>query len=467
MPNEIDRIDMVRDSTAGKIALYLAAIAKNTGGVEISGWKYVQSLVRAGLHKELINVGDIFIVEKETAMTARVGTTVEGGTPGITAASVAALTFLDKTGTAHSGDYEFSYDGAEWHFNGSAADLAEYGISVTGTPAQGDVVIVHETAAQMPYVVLGIDQDTPTDPQFTHSLTLGAVDIYTEMPFDAAEAFYCAENGLAAGNYYFTIDPSYEPSHNTYKNSGYAFTLTQAVPAKGVLTLTWASNSQASNIKIASYASASSASAIESDIPVSEGTTGTFLGQLTSAGDPAEDLNSIQRARYGNNCYRESSLRQYLNSDKAAGTYWTPQNKWDRPPSWAETADGFLRGVDPDFVSVLGKVNKITNLNNVTDGGGTETSSEKVFLLSSTETYCGESDGTAYDYFRNYSDLPSSGTGADTNRVKYLNGTARHWWLRSASSSSAYYTRLITPAGALNYFSARTAYGIVPVCVIV
>lgn len=450
-----------------KLAIYLAAIAKNTGGVDMNGWKYVQSLVRTGLHKELIKVGDIFVIEKETAMTVRVGTTEAEGTPGITAASVVALTFIGKIGTAHSGDYEFEYDGAEWHYGGSAVDLAEYGISVTGTPAHGDVVIVHETAAQMPYIVLGIDQDTPSDSQFTHSLTLGAVDVYAEMQFDAPEAFYYAKNGLAAGDYYFTIDPTYDASYNTYKDTGYQFTLTQDVPAGGVLTFPWGSNAQASGVKVSAYASRSATTATES-VSVSSGTTGTNLGQLTTAGDPENNLNSIQRVRYGSNNWKQSAMRQYLNSDKAAGNFWTPQTKFDRPPSWNASADGFLRGVDPDFVSVLGKVNKITGLNTVTDGGGTETTSEKVFLLSHTEAYCGGSEGTAYDYYKNYSDLSAAGSGADTNRIKYRNGTAKYWWLRSPSPSYAYVVRYIHPSGTLNYISlASSAFGVVPACVIV
>ena len=57
--------------------------------------------------------------------------------------------------------------------------------------------------------VIGIDHDTPADPQFTHSMTLQLHDCFpTVIQFDAPEAFYYAENGLAAGTYHFAIDSS-------------------------------------------------------------------------------------------------------------------------------------------------------------------------------------------------------------------------------------------------------------------
>ena len=465
-PSFLDRLDMVRDSTVNRIAIYLAAIAKNTGGVEMNGWKYIQSLVRTGLHKDLIKVGDIFIVEKETGMSAAIGTTETEGEPGITAASVVPLTFINKIGTAHSGDYEFIFDGAEWHLGNEAVVLSEYGITVTGTAKHGDVVIIHETAARIPKVVLGINQETPSDPQFTNSLTLGDVDVYAEMQFDAGEAWYYAENGLAAGTYYFTVDPTYDATYNTYKETGYQFTLANAVPAKGVLTMSWAYNTQASGMKISSYATRSDTTAIET-VSIEEGTNGTNLGQLTSAGDPTNNLNSISRVRFGSNNYNESAIRQFLNSDKAAGTYWKPQTKFDRPPSWNASSNGYLYGMDPDFVSVLGEVKKVTAKNTVADGGGTVTTDEKVFLLSMTEAYCGGSEGSPYDYFKNYSDSSSATTGADSNRIKYRNGTAKYWWLRSPYPSGASVPRGISTSGALNYNSAYYARGVVPACVIV
>jgi hypothetical protein len=470
MSDPIIDIDLVKDSTMQQIAKSCAAIAANTGGYNITSFKDVQAIVRAGLASHFFHIGDQIIAEKETAINATVGNTDPDTSAGITAATVNADAFIAAVGVVHGGDYEFVYNGAEWHYNDAPVQLAAYGITVTGTPAHGDAVIVHETAAKLTFDVIGIDHDAPSDTQFEHSLTLQLHDCIAELQYDAAEAFYYAENGLVAGNYYFTIDPTYDATYNTYKDTGYQFTLTQDVPAKGVLTFSWGYNAQASAAKVSSWASASATTAIES-VPVSSGTTGTNLGQLTTAGDAANNINSIQRVRYGSNNYVESAMRQYINSSKAAGSVWTPQTKFDRPPSWAATTAGFLFGVDPEFVAVLGKVKKVTALNNVSDGGGSVETDEKVFLISRTEAYTGNEiaggEGKAYAYYSNYSDLAAAGTGADTNRIKYRAGAAEYWWLRSPFVGNAYVVRSVIPSGALNSNVATYSFGVAPACVII
>ena len=44
-------------------------------------------------------------------------------------------------------------------------------------------------------------------------------------------------------------------------------------------------------------------------------------------------MNHAHRLRYGSNRYKESAIRQWLNSDKAGGTWWQPQSEFDRPPT--------------------------------------------------------------------------------------------------------------------------------------
>lgn len=59
---------------------------------------------------------------------------------GITAASVTAATFA--TQVPGSGEYVFTYDGTNWQYNSQNVTLNTYGISVTGTPANGDTITV-------------------------------------------------------------------------------------------------------------------------------------------------------------------------------------------------------------------------------------------------------------------------------------------------------------------------------------
>ena len=200
-----------------------------------------------------------------------------------------------------------------------------------------------------------------------------------------------------------------------------------------------------------------------------EGNTGTDLGMILRSKTDA--INSIDRALLGSNNWLESAMRQYLNSDKAAGSVWTPQSVFDRPPTWAATTAGFLHGIDPDFVAVLGNVKKKTGLNTISDGGGTATHDEKVFLLSRSEVFMGDEyaggEDTPYAYYKNYSDNQSASTGADKNRIKYRAGAAKYWWLRSPNAGTAYYVRLVNPSGAWNHSIATRAGGVAPACCIV
>lgn len=463
----VETIDLVRDTTMQQIAKSVAAIAANTGGYNISSFKDVQAIVRAGLAPHFFHIGDQIIAEKESAITATVGNT-EGETPGISAAAVTAETFIAAIGVVHSADYEFIYDGAEWHFNGEAIQLSTYGIAVTGTPIHGDAVIVHETAAKLVWDVIGIDEETPTDTQFTHSLTLGLHDCFTELQYGNREALFAFPNGLAAGEYHFTI--SAQPWFAGDVGKTVSFTLASAIPAGGQLVVNNGYNATMIGSTISSYASGSAATAIETT-SIAESSSGTDLGSVANALSEDGNTNSIQRALLGSNNWAESAMRQYLNSAAAAGSVWTSQTKFDRPPAWVANTPGFLNNVDPEFVSVLGRVNKITTLNTVTDGGSKETKPEKVFLLSRSEVYAGDEvtggEGAPYSYYKNYSDLNAPGTGADGNRIKYRNGAAKYWWLRSPYVGNANIVRGISPTGTLYSNTATASYGVAPACVIV
>lgn len=336
--------------------------------------------------------------------------------------------------------------------------------------------IPHETqfaaersGAGLVFDVLGIDHDTPSNTRYTHSMTLQLHDQFpTPLQFDAPEAFYYCEDGLAAGTYYFTIDSNYDPTNNDLAH--YQFTLAQGVPAGGQLTFPWTSG-KASAVKVISFASATSTTVIER-VGVSEGTDGQNLGNLTAAGDFAHDLNAIHRVRYGSNRYKDSAIRQWLNSSAAAGSVWTPQTKWDRPPAWAANVAGFMYGMDADFLSAIGKTHIITARNTVCDGGGFDEMDDYFFLLSRREVYMGDEvsgviEGEPYPYYSDYSDLSEPGTGADSNRIRYRGGAPQYWWNRTPYSGAGGIVRYVSTTGSLYNYSANSSYGVAPACNII
>lgn len=317
--------------------------------------------------------------------------------------------------------------------------------------------------------ILGYDHDEVYNDKGTlaqHTVTIQTHDCVDSLQFDSREALFAFPDGLAAGSYTFTIKAHAWVSSDVDKNI--TFTLTRPIPEGGQLVVSQAYNASFTTGNISAYASSSTANPIET-VAMGEGNTGASLGNVTNSA--AGNTNAIQRALLGSNRWSTSAIRQYLNSDKAAGTFWEPQTVFDRPPSWAANTAGFLFGVDPDFVAVLGKVKKVTALNNVSDGGGSVETDEKVFLISRTEAYMGNEiaggDGKAYAYYSNYSDLAAAGTGADTNRIKYLAGAAKYWWLRSPTVGYAYSVRIVHPSGALNLSGAASSYGVAPACCII
>ena len=303
--------------------------------------------------------------------------------------------------------------------------------------------------------VIGKNQNTPTSSLYTNTLTLRThFQLPDVMQFDAPEAFYYCSSSLSADTYYVTRS-----------SSNYSFTLTQSVPAGGQLVFVNSSTSQ-----VSSYSSAYSRTAIET-VTTSSETGGTNLGTLQN-NVKSGNLNTYYRAMYGNGNWKESAIRQWLNSNKPAGEWWEPQNNWDRPPAYADTINGFLYDLDPDFLEVVGLTTKITARNTVSDDGGTDTTEDLFFLLSQTEVYGGQAvtgidEGQAYTFYSENSSLSAPGAGDDTNRITYRNGSASWYWLRTPDPTSSNYVRNVVSGGRVYDYGASLSIGVVPACNII
>ncbi len=326
----------------------------------------------------------------------------------------------------------------------------------------GDQLVCNKGDKPLVWDIIGFDHDTPVDTRFKHSLTIQLHDVLPDtMQYDATEALFYCESELAAGTYHFTLLAGYDTAYGGGKS--YQFTLTKAVPTGGVIMFPWSYKKQASTVLVSTYESRTATTAIES-VAVTEGTGGTAL-------DTLGECNHTHRIRYGSNNWKQSAMRQFLNSKGAAGTYWTPQTNFDRPPTWNASTAGFLSDLDGEFLEVVGEVTKRTVLNTVCDGGGYEDLTERFFLISRIEAYAGNEnsieEGTPYEYYSLGSDLSAAGTGDDSNRIKYRSGSATYWWLRSPNSGSGGSVGLFYPSGDLRSGYALTSYGVAPACCIV
>jgi len=198
------------------------------------------------------------------------------------------------------------------------------------------------------------------------------------------------------------------------------------------------------------------------------------------------DNANADRVNYGNNRYRSSNLRQWLNSGGAAGAWWAANNPGDgvlntnnadatpadagmSQPTGYDDIQGFMANFTAaELAEILDTVDLTIALNTVTDTDADhEHVTDKIFLLSETETGLGNEngivEGTAFAIF-----------AADADRIAYLtaqgrlntlsgskpanDATAWYWWLRTPYAALSRYARYVNSGGTLSVNSAFNGY---------
>ena len=432
---------------------------------DITNWRQVTRIIRTGAAPSFFAVGDQFIVNKATSVTA----SVSGN---ISSATVNLSTFINKMNEAKATSYVFSFIDGQWFYDGNAVILGDYGITAAGLPTNHDTIIVTETVEAITFDVLDFDYDTPITEGINHTMSLVAHNIYSynEIPFDPREAFYYCPNGLSAGTYYFNMGGQPWFAGDAGKNM--QFTLTKNIPAGGQLVMNQTYNATLIGSTISSFSSSIEQAELER-VTVSEGSTGTNLG--TIANEVNGSFNAYDRAVLGSNNWEQSSIRRYLNSDAEgapsntiASWYGAPTTNWDRPV--VSTKPGFLYGLDPSFVQSIQTVKKRTALNTISDNGGYKDSNEKVFYLSMKECNLNANNSvneTSFGTDKTFGTIKTTPyalytAAVNADRVKYQNEKAYIWWLRSPNTGYTHEVRGISASGSSTRSRAFNEFGVVP-----
>ncbi len=176
--------------------------------------------------------------------------------------------------------------------------------------------------------------------------------------------------------------------------------------------------------------------------------------------DATEPSNgNSDRRNYGNNRYIYSNLRQWLNSPAAAGQWYTAQHSADQTPDSSHV----WNGVNP-YSGLAGFLNAFTAneraalLNTTitvgkssTDGGGTETCTDKIFPLSCTEVglsgdhVCGSKLAIFSDNSSRIATVTASCVANSNYSGNPGSGAAWYYWLRDAYAGSASFARRVSP----------------------
>ena len=187
--------------------------------------------------------------------------------------------------------------------------------------------------------------------------------------------------------------------------------------------------------------------------------------------------NQIRQQGYNN--YKDSAIRQWLNSDAAAGSqgWWTAKHLGDVAPaaSYLNYA-GWLADIDQDLRAIISTVSIKVAANTVTDGGSTETITDKFFLPSKEEVFANPQasgvEGEVWDYYKaktGYSSANDNNTPArmisqyPTTNTPY---NPVYWWLRSAYRGGASTAWCANTNGYMGSISASISCYVAPACII-
>ena len=291
-----------------------------------------------------------------------------------------------------------------------------------------------------------------------------------DIQFSAYQAFYVVqESGLAAGTY--NVKMGLDWGTNVKNGTTYQFTLTKNAPAGARLTGFYnAPDTAPTNWKVYVYKDQQKSELLET-CNVSAGDAGMNLG--TFLAKPNGKLNGLHPVGYGDNRWHKSAYRQYLNSDAAAGAWWTPQNEWDMKPDQADTVPGFLAGFSDDFKAALTRVKVVTYGNTATDDGSAVVTYDKIFLPSLQEIYCSpqvSGEGTGYwPYWKERTGAKTPQTLWQTYPLRITRDlaqrtVARNVRLRSAYRGNGSNSFVVASGGIVGTWGAVEAIRCAPAC---
>lgn len=297
------------------------------------------------------------------------------------------------------------------------------------------------------------------------------------LPFDDPEAIYYFDGTEQAGTYHIDIGTSYGTGWVTTKSI--QITLT-AAPAEGDQLFIDCGTNNANDPtdgRTWKVFAAGDTTAKQSGT-TSNGTGGTSLGTIgnVNAHRPNGRLNAISRVVYGYARWSQSAMRQYYNSDAAAGAWWTMQNPWDRPPTQAASLRGFLNGFSEDFLNHLEETEVVTALNSQEGlSETTEKTLDKIFPPSLEQMYINPElagEGESWDYYKELA-AGAGLTGMFQRSQTYAalitynaasTSSAAYVFLRSCTRSNACYEWYVSTSGTVGTYYAYGTFRACPSC---
>lgn len=443
------------------------------GGIEkIKDWNQLGSLIESGTSTQYISAGDKIDVNWIKTVT---GSTVHG----LTVTCTDRWQFAKGVGEAEAKDYYFVYDGSSWTYNEVAINLTDFALTVSGTPVTGEIMIISTAVDVVSNTFVAYDDFTPVSNSVPHNWCLEETYAPTTKAYDARESLFnlAAGKTLPMGKYKLTT-PYYgsSPIITVYLETAKAYTAVDKI-----LQFRGQSNQNVACIpgsETKYYITTAVKPAYKGENAYMDSASITIL--YNQEGDDWVDISTVDgitiascqiQAALGNNCPAHCNLRQWLNDESASGHYEATTD-FDVPSAYNFT-QGYLYGIDPRVYNLIQpcKTKFTAGYNN--EGftqGQTYENEDKVFLLSMKEMSFNiqTAEGEATDLYSEYTG------GALTNdavaaRAKYnkAGGTLNSYrWSRSAYSSGAHNSRVVSSSGTYDRSSAFVAFYLAPAYII-
>ena len=310
------------------------------------------------------------------------------------------------------------------------------GIAPKIFPIGTRLTVNHSKYGDMEYTVVAHNHFKNAQSKDAPTMTLMSNNVLPPLiQFDSGEAFYQTDTEMLAGKYGFTIPYTI----GEWKAGNYYFTLYDTLPAGASFYFGSTPDEVAMQILVENFSTSTYYTMLHASLGNGDTNLGTF----------GVELNHTHRIYYGSNNYKESAIRQVLNSTSQAGD-WKPQTKYDHYPNWVELTDGFLNGLDSglrdtivDVVVPCSANNTFESPDSETTVGGAYTVIDKVFLPSANELGCFgntiSNDSDTLPYFKNAS---------NDMRIKYdKNSTPRFYWTRTPENNTSFGMEIINEGG--------------------
>lgn len=454
---------------------YLQGEIDELGGKSIlANYDVLGDKIFDGTSTDIIDKGDIIPINWIASV---LGTT----TSGLTVTCSDIWQFAKAVGEAEEKDYLFVYDGTNWTYNEQTVDLADYALTVTGTPSTGEVMDIKTSVNTKQFTFTSYDTVEAADENVPHNWCVEQTYAPDTKAYDTYEAVFAVYQGktVPAGNYHFR---SY--SYRSGFNVDMYFSVTEAIGSADSIVQVRTNNYQTIDITNADGVTKTGVIVPNVLIPTVYGTRTAASGAITVAYAPASgvtytelttlnvdasdpvvftSVGIIDKAALGNNVWPYSNLSEYLNDETAAKASVEPTYMLDIPSAYNLGA-GWLYGIDPRAYALI----QTTNVKWLAGQGNDDftyntlyTKEQKVFLLSMLEMSFNiqTNEGTVTQLYSDYTDGVLS-NDAFIDRAKYnrAGGTLNSYrWSRSALVSYASSAWLVTATGSSNNGSAYVA----------